>query len=447
MKTRALHILFPYILISLFPFISLAQQNNVVIKGTVKDFETQKPIENASVYLGKLSYAANKNGVFYIKVLQGADIKLKFTCVGYYPEVKTISAQETKAKDTLEIFISLKKSLTQLKTVEVTPFVKVDTVIGSNTYFIEDFEFWNDNLVLLTYDRKYDLKKSKVILATESRMILFSLPIPGVAEGLYKDFLGNVNVICKDSVYRVTLKDNQLALAQIARDDFEYLIMPCVDTIGTKILFSDYRDDFPEFTYYTFNKTDSTAVALKNVKDVPLSQLYNFEYEYLNPKEKLYARKIEQETGIDKRQVAAYMTGFTKKYYFTPLYAPLFVVNDTVLVFDHYANQLFKYDLDSKPIDSVKINYHHPEKWKEWRRQLIKDEVTQCIYALFLKNGYYYLKEIDIKTGEISGYSKLSFPYVQKIRIRNGYAYYVYRPFDSLQSKFLYKEKIYSSKQ
>src|SRR3990172_6973264 len=135
MRRRILHILIPYSLFLIHSF-AFAQQNNIIIKGTVKDFETQKPIENASVYFGKLSYAANKNGVFYIKVLQGADIKLKLTCVGYYPELKTISAKETIGKDTLEIFISLKKSLTQLKTVEVTPFVKVDTVIGSNSYFI-----------------------------------------------------------------------------------------------------------------------------------------------------------------------------------------------------------------------------------------------------------------------------------------------------------------------
>lgn len=442
LKAR-LHILLAVLIIS--AGVS-AQQNSVVIKGTVSDYETQKPIEKVNVFFGKLVYTTNANGVFHIKTVQGTDIKLKLTCVGFYPETKILTAAETKGKDTLEIFISLKKNVTQLQTVDVTPNVKVDTVIGSNTYFVEDFEFWGDNLVLLTYDRKFDLKKSKIQLATPARQILFTLNIPGEAEQLYKDFLGNVNVICKDSVYRLKLKDNQLALAQMDKEDFQYLIMPCVDTIGTKILFSDYRDDFPEFNYYAFNTTDSTATIFKNVKDVPLSQLYNFEYEYLKPKEKLYARKIEQETGIDKRQVAAYMTGFTKQYYFTPLYAPLFVVNDTVMVFDHYSDRLYKYDLDSKPLDSVKISYHHPEKWKEWRRQLIKDEVTQCIYGLFLKNGYYYLKEIDTRTGEITGYSKLSFPYVQKIRIRNGYAYYVYRPFDSLQSKFLYREKIYSSK-
>ncbi|MEW6469837.1 MAG: hypothetical protein AB1458_12995 [Bacteroidota bacterium] len=436
--------IFPLVFLLLFLHAG-AQEGKVIIQGTVRDFESQKPVEDALVTAGNLTAKTNIKGRFYLSVQKEQDIHLKLTCISYYPASRLITATELQVKDTLKVLITMKKSLTSIPTVDITPGAKPDTVIGNNNYFVEDFEFWGGNLVLLTYNRHDDLKKSKIVLATENKQELSSLAVPGEAEQLFKDFLGYVNVICKNAVYRIKLTDNQLVLAQISKEDFEYLIMPCVDTIGPCILFSDYRDDYPEFTYYTFNKLDSTAAALKKITDVPLSQLYSFEYEYLKPKEKLYARQVEQETGIDKRQVAAYMTGFTKSRYFTPLYAPLFVVRDTVLVFDHYTDRLYKYDLNAKAVDSVKISYHRPEKWKEWRRQLLKDEVTESIYGLFLKNGFYYLKEISTATGEIAGVSKLSFPYVQKIRIRNGYAYYVYRPFESLQTKFLYREKIFSS--
>jgi hypothetical protein len=52
------------------------------------------------------------------------------------------------------------------------------------------------------------------------------------------------------------------------------------------------------------------------------------------------------------------------------------------------------------------------------------------------------LKRIDMKTGKIIGSFKLSNQYVEKIKIKGDYVYYIYRPFESLQEKFVYKELI-----
>ncbi|MGZ3901094.1 MAG: hypothetical protein ACXVNQ_11550, partial [Bacteroidia bacterium] len=99
-------------------------------------------------------------------------------------------------------------------------------------------------------------------------------------------------------------------------------------------------------------------------------------------------------------------------------------------------------DRKNKIIDSVKISYHHPKNWREWKKQLYVDEFENKVYAFFSKNDHHYLKQIDFQTGkEIKTY-KLKHPSAEKIKIKDGYVYYIYRPFESTQEKFLYRERI-----
>jgi hypothetical protein len=53
-----------------------------------------------------------------------------------------------------------------------------------------------------------------------------------------------------------------------------------------------------------------------------------------------------------------------------------------------------------------------------------------------------FLGIVDVKTGEISEKVKLHYKYVEKIRVHNNKVFYIYRPFESIQKRFLYKEKL-----
>jgi hypothetical protein len=76
----------------------------------------------------------------------------------------------------------------------------------------------------------------------------------------------------------------------------------------------------------------------------------------------------------------------------------------------------------------------------------LKDHHTQKIYTTFRKSGITYLREINKKSGAVTTGQKLTYKYVEHIRISNGYMYYVYRPFESAQNRFLYKEFIQRDK-
>ena len=91
-------------------------------------------------------------------------------------------------------------------------------------------------------------------------------------------------------------------------------------------------------------------------------------------------------------------------------------------------------------MDSIPFNYHKPAKKSSWKKQLLMDEVSGKIYGVFLKNGYYYLKGVNTNTGEVESEKKLHFQFAEKVKIKDGFVYYTYKPTQSLTKKFLYKE-------
>ena len=81
---------------------------------------------------------------------------------------------------------------------------------------------------------------------------------------------------------------------------------------------------------------------------------------------------------------------------------------------------------------------------KNWEQPLLKDKEKQKVYALFKRGGYHYLKNINLQNGQTKTAFKLFYRFVEQPKIKDGYVYYIYRPFESTQRKFLYREAILS---
>lgn len=328
----------------------------------------------------------------------------------------------------------------ELNTITVTAERKADTVFGTWKFSITDYEFFEDKLVLLTFTDRNSWPEIKLV--DQSRKILFSYELTYEPQKLLKDYKGNVNVICKNNVFRLKIINDEISLIELPEEDFNLKIIPCVDTIEKDIYFSNYSKDYPEFTYFTFNTADSSIRPFKTIVDEQQMKDYNMELYYLTPQERLFAWRVSDQYHVDKHKVAAVLTGYTNNVSYTPLYAPLFIIKDTVYIFDHYNNAILSYNKKLERLDSITIDYHHPKNWREWKHKIIFDKENSKAYAVYEKGGTYYLKNIDLKTGKVISSFQLLNKYVENIRVKNDYVYYVYRPFESLQEPFVYKELI-----
>ncbi|PJA09128.1 MAG: hypothetical protein COX70_02380 [Flavobacteriales bacterium CG_4_10_14_0_2_um_filter_32_8] len=423
-----------------FIIFSIKAQDNIVVIGKITDATTGIGIENVHVKIlqKNIITKSDEKGNYHVSFHKTKLVTLVFSHTSYEVDYEPINTLQ----DTLFLDVQLKSKIVELPEFNADDKDTPVPVFRSAKISIEDYEFYQNQFLFLVYGKRLD-KDSEIYLVDEDENIISKHFIPGEPVELYTDYLGHVNLICKTAIYRVEVQKERIVIYELPMDDFNQLIKPIVDTLKGNIIFSDFLKQFPRFKYYAFNPTDTSVSIIKEVVHKDMDWQYGFEYYNLNNADKQFAKRMAKRIkGYDKFDVAAAMTGFTNSFLYEPVYAPLFVINDTISIFDHYENKIWKFIKDTIEVDSISISYHQPAKKSEWKNQLIMDEVNGKIYGVFLRNGYYYLKEININTGEIVAEKKLFYQYVSKIKIKDGFVYYTYKPSQTLQKKFLYKERI-----
>jgi len=425
---------------------TLISGQNIVVKGIVKDIETNLVINEVLVKCLNLPTLTQTNakGEFSLSLTKRENYKLSVSHISYQSFIKEV---KTLKNDTVFVTILLKQKTNLLDSISIYAIQKPETLVGKPNYSVYDFDFYEDKLLLLTAEKH--LGEAKIQLSDYSGKIYSTFELPknaGEAHSFFHDYEGYTDIICKDSVFRIDVMNNQLFVMPILKEDYKKYLEPIIDTANSNYYITDKWDKYPQFNYYFLNRNDTVNHLLQTISNEDLMKLYNLEYYYLSSRAKLEARRMAEYYKTDKKIIAALMSGFTQSMYYEPLYAPLFIMNDTICIFNHYNNYLFHYNKQNKLIDSVSINYHHPKNWREWKKQLFVDAVENKVFAFFSKDEHHYLKQINYTTGkEILTY-KLKHHSAQKIKIKDGYVYYVYRPFDSTQEKFLYREFITKDK-
>jgi hypothetical protein len=419
-----------------------AQGDSLILRVSVKDKSTQEGIPNVNITLNQSEKGkfirTNPQGICIAKIPNSGSVELKLNHPLYESAQATKKVSNTDTLDIRVEMIPIKSQ--QLKEIVVKAPGVPDTVFMSNRLSVADFEIQKDGrLILLAYPKR--LNKSSELLLYNGIEIENSFTVPGTAQELVRDYRGNAHVVCTDNVFGIYVGKSKIGISTIEKAYFLKYLAPILDTNISKMYFSNYSKDYPAFTYFTFDNLDSTYSKIINIQDDLMMELYRSEYKWVDVRTKLWAKNKEYETGIDA-EVWVGANYFTQSIYYEELYAPFFNRNDTLFVFDHYKDLLFSFDKYGEPLDSVPIYYHYNPRSSGWKKQMIQDRITGEIYAVFDKAGYTQLGRINVATGEIEEKVQLEFRYVDKVAVSNNFAYYIYRPFESIQKKFLYKEKL-----
>lgn len=429
-----------FVLIGLHIPLTSISQDSTIIHGVIKEKFENLLIQNASIAIKDkntsfYTYSSQK-GEFWMKLPQQKEYELHVTHSIYNDFSKIVNSFSL---DTVEVLIEM-IPIKVLKDVVINGKKKPEVIFGDSLLSVADFEVLNNGkVVLLTYPKR--LVKGSEILFWDGSTIVNRTKVTGVAEELVRDFRGNVHVICTDNVYGITISENELKISSIEKEYFKKYLAPILDTNRSKMYFSNFSKDYPEFKYYSFDKFDSSYFKIIQITDDLMMELYRSEYKWVDVRTKLWAKQKEQETGID----AVIWVGanyFTHSIYYKQLYAPMFHRSDTLFVFDYYKDLLWQFNEKGEKIDSIPIFHHYNPKTTGWKKKLIQDHITGQVYAIFEIAGYSYISNIDTKTGKLGDKFRIGYRYVEKIEINNNSVYYVYRPFESSQKKYLYKEDL-----
>jgi len=327
-----------------------------------------------------------------------------------------------------------------------------DSVWGDARLAVVDFLHTNDGLVLLTGERTAHLRhlseshrsrfyaKCHIIFLDNGGKETQRIPIPEDVERLHASCFGDVFIVGRNTVWWLT-GDPDSPLESISRTMFEESVIPLVDTLEGQIIFSTFRPDFPEFEYRLYNVADTSSRRFRHIVNEPVMELFRSSFKYLDPVDKVEAFQYQLDHGVDKEIVAGFMSGFAQTNYFEPMNAPLFVSRGGLILFDHHHHKLVRFTSSGVPADSVAIRYHLIPQVK-WGRQIIHDSMHGKFYTTVQKAGTSTLHEIDILTGHTVSVRKLHWPWVSKICVHDGEVYYLWRPFESAQRTWLYKERL-----
>lgn len=419
-------------------------QDSLYVKIQLTDRRTGDAVQNVNVTFSSASermriLTSNPKGQIGIYMRRGSSIKASCSHPIYQAESKEFVTPSHG--DTLNVeILMLSEKINYIGGVVIKPVGVPYTVYGSQRLSVADFEIQKDGtFILLAYPKR--LTKGSELLVYDGQNVNNSFQVPGIAKELKRDFRGNAHIVCEENVYGVSVKNNKVEIGTLPSEYFSKYVMPIVDTNESKVYFSNFNPVYPAFDYLIYDQLDSAYSKITSVEDKLMMELYRSEYKWVDVRTKIWAKQKEIETGIDA-EIWVGANYFTRSIYYKELYAPMFHRNDTLFVFDYYKDKLLKFDYQGNPLDSVAVFHHYQPRSTGWKKDVMQDPVTGKIYARFEKGGYTYIGLIDTDTGEIVERIQLEYQWVDKVAVHDNFVYYIYRPLESIQKRYLYKEQL-----
>lgn len=424
--------------ILLFPaFVAMAQENTVIIKGNVKNTEGT-PLQGASIIINKKSVLSNKEGAFTMWA-PASGFTVKITYQGYTPFFKKYNSHELKqgGNDTLKLSFVLQEKEEMLETVEIVA-KDIEMAYKKPKILVLDYGFYRNGLLLLLKE------KSKYLLryTNENDSLVAELPLYIKPKDFFFDCLENYHVRTSDSIYQFYEIDNRLLLDKgIDATVFNQLVLPCVASSAKSLYFEKYGYLNQSLVYYATEKNNSQKKLIRHISDnKSMNGIMYSNAERWEELMSLPGRMADIDTGtlmhIRRSENAL---NFNKYVLSQEVYHPLFNNNKSLFIFDHLADSVVIYDLAGKPKEHYAIAHH---KNKGWDKEILVDVKTNKFYAKCMRNGMVTLLELgkDFKVIREHKIEKHNFP--EKMKIRNGYVYYLYNVKDGSSINNIYKQRL-----
>lgn len=408
---------------------------DVVVIGTVTNEQNQR-VTGAEVRLGQLNIKSNSKGIFSLKINTfPAQLTIKHSLYADYLEV--VRAPINKS-DTIFLNVILEEKGTELAEVTVSASGVIWAYQKKNTHII-DYALINDEILLVCRENnKYFLRR----LDSMGEKIV-DVQIKKNPVGLYGDCTGGTHLVYSDSIFEIKFIRNSIGmLSGHSYIETMEILAPCIISSNDNFILKrlgphnklieyvriDWNTKKPSLLYLTSDRNKMRELdefAMANDISVPLS----------NPNYKC-GPQISTLSDRHKWDNQQFYNQILKK----PLYAPIFEINDSIFIFDHFKDSALVYSISGEYVRSFQISYHYFENWKS---ELLINEEKSKLYAKYEIDGLTTLRQINPSTGKVVNLSTLEkHIYPLQIQIRDNYAYYLYKHYLDDSIHYLYKQAL-----
>lgn len=440
-------------------FLSLpAQDAKIEINGSVVDVNSKTPLVNASIKIKdkNLGSISNKLGRFYIRSNR-LPVVLEISYVGYETQEYTVEFEPLQP-----ITIQMVPKTELLKGVVITT-EKIDTVYKDRHYSVLDYELRSDGIVLLIY--RYTLNRSEILFKDYNNNDIASIKtLPGKPLRLFKDCLDELHLFTKNKSYQIYFGEEKLKLyPAVDLTEFVQTMQYCELLHHGKLYYHEqgYLDLIN--IYYSIDTNNLERLNFHTVLDQDKLDFlaYNPEnYALLNSSfgpslSDLQGLASDGEILSQIRNMEVELR-FNQMAYFPAIYAPMFKLGDSIIIFNHPNSTIEFFNKSDSLIKSTSITYHQTAnkdfqnlissiaRINKWQEEIYVDQSTKKAYTSFINlNGTKVIKEINLQTGQLIRFIKIPFPYVAKIQFHNGFMYYIYKGWGENQKKKLFRQQLY----
>lgn len=391
-----------------------SQSVGISISGNVKDAENGKELMNVNIVVKgtKTGTITDKSGHFSLKLYK-VPFTLDFSMVGYKKHTLTINDYSDQHLD-----IRLEPKVTDLSPVDIYGD-KVVNIIKDKRLYVADYEFYDDNILLLAYKNKKITKPFLIYMTFEGDTICSRMLKK--AEELYTDGLDYTHIVTRTECHQIEIDSNGIEFYYpTPKEEFFVSFASLDDATDEIVYFHQYYKRNQVLAYFDFDRVDSVYNEFRVISDEQgITMLFD------NDRWGLFAPRNEHDLRFEEMCFA------------DPIFAPLFVLNDSIYIINFVESQIEHYNSDGKEIEIIPIEFNN---YKYIKEQIFIDEVSNKVYALFKKSASTTLKEIDLKTGKLTTSIQIpNYAFIENIKIRDDVVYFLYKERINEEYKQLYK--------
>lgn len=293
---------------------------------------------------------------------------------------------------------------------------------SDDRFFIMDFHIdTTGKYLLVTHFKKY------YVYALDWEMnVRDRLHLPFHPRQLYIDCMGRLQVVSKDSMYRVGEVNGHLRIEeQSSIKNYFAFYQNCMGKADGLFVMKRTKNYGQTTEYFGLNNSGSNAGEIYRVEDSAMVRSVREEAALVSGAGKGSGSMGE----LDPDQIAAMRDQLERKYFYDqivskPAYNPLFILHDTLYVFDHINGYRVLLDVRGNLLDKIPITYHQS---RYWAKEIKLDQVLERFYAMEQKNGVKIFDLLSDKCEVVQKSPIDKHAYPQKIIVYNGFAYYTYK--------------------
>jgi hypothetical protein len=422
------HILVSLLMILLVSVSVSGQERYHFFYGKVINKATGVGISNVNITFEGLTTGsvADKKGDFSVYI-DPLPVIMVLSHIGY--ETKKVFLDKTSFSLMIEMVLEVK----ELQEVEINSNrLGAEAIFKGTAYSVLDYEPDSGNIYLLV--SRFRTNDAILFLRSGPGDTIASKTLSEIhPRKLFRDCLGNIHVITGDSAFQVFHKGNELNLLYAVQvKKFKGLLMDCVLSTPDLLFYKKSIEHDLGMSFFTINRTTRERQLISSVRDS--SRLLMAKK---NPTDwNLLLRKRIPE-GKDDFVTWSYV----HKILYRPLSSCMFKVENYICVLNTSEHTIEFYLPNGIYSSKLLINIQSISEGK-WSGELYIDDVTSKVFTTFFRNGEHTLYWINLNTGELIMIAPIEKIFPDKIRVHNGYVYYLFRQEGAGRNVDLYRQRL-----